>query len=62
MDIITLWFKDRISELICRLLFPAFVSFSPLLWFVLLFFEDFISQNLKSKAYECVVLIFMDLG
>jgi hypothetical protein len=27
IDIVTLWFRDRISELLCRLLFPAFVFF-----------------------------------
>jgi hypothetical protein len=29
IDIVTLWFNDRISELLCRLLFPAFVFFCP---------------------------------
>jgi hypothetical protein len=51
IDIVTLWFNDRISELLCRLLFPAFVFFCSLLWFGTLWLSRGLFFTLK-PAFE----------
>ncbi|RPA66421.1 hypothetical protein EF405_20675 [Cyclobacteriaceae bacterium YHN15] len=54
IDIVTLWFNDRISELLCRLLFPTFVFFCPFCGSEYCgSLEDFFKLIRKGEAGEC---------